>query len=458
MTKKVIPAHKYAINKDLINNDALYIIQKLQSSGFDGYVVGGGIRDLLLNKRPKDFDIVTSATPEQVHKLFKRNSMIIGRRFKIVHIIFNNINPDKIINNRPIIERHVLEVSTYRSTKVHKHSLNEHGKILTDNNYGTQKEDATRRDFTINALFYNPTKEVIIDYHGGINDVENRQLKIIGNPEVRFQEDPVRMLRAIRLATKLDLTIDKNITLCFSQTAKLLLHENKSRLYEEMLKILLSGHACKCINVLKNLPLPKKIFPLFDLLFFKKTMNAFAFNIIEKTDLRLLETPDVSIVFILSGLLWSIVNQSWHEIETKMAKREALIEAIHIHREFAMQIGITKNTYTNMHEIWLLQFDLEFASVKRVHHLFRNSRFRQAWHLFSSRHEFGEVGGEIFSWWQDYITADNNGQLLLLKKLPQQKPEKKPNEPKKIKPNKNKGLTLTSLTNTTNSDTIHLFR
>lgn len=434
MTKKVIPAHKYAINKDQINNDALYIIEKLQSSGFDGYVVGGGIRDLLLNKRPKDFDIVTSATPEQVQKLFKRNSMIIGRRFKIVHIIFNNINPDKIINNRPIIERHILEVSTYRSTKVNKHSLNEHGKILTDNNYGTQKEDATRRDFTINALFYDPIKEVIIDYHGGINDVENKQLKIIGNPEVRFQEDPVRMLRAIRLAAKLDLAIDNDITLCFPETAKLLLHENKSRLYEEMLKILLSGHACKCINALKSLPLPKKIFPLLDLLFFKKITNPFAFNILEKTDSRLLETPDVSIVFILSGLLWSEVNQSWHKIEPKTPTREALIEAILSHREFAMQIGITKNTYTNMREIWLLQFDLEFASIRRVHHLFRNSRFRQAWHLFSSRYEFGEVGTEIFLWWQDYIAANAEKQLLLLKKLPQQ--QQKP--PRKTKPRKHK--------------------
>lgn len=444
MTKKVIPAGIYAIDKDQINYDALYVIQKLQKSGFDGYVVGGGIRDLLLGKRPKDFDIVTNATPEQVNKLFKRHSMIIGRRFKIVHIIFSNINPDKFVNNRPITERHVLEISTYRSVKVSKQSLNEHGKILSDNNYGTQKEDATRRDFTINAIFYDPIKEVIIDYHGGINDIENKQLKIIGKPEIRFQEDPVRMLRAIRLATKLELTIDDNIRDCFKDTALLLLHENKSRLYEEMLKILLSGYGCKCIEALQSLPLPKHIFPLLDILFFGKTKNLFAWNIIEKTDIRLLETPDVSIVFILSGLLWSLVNKSWQKLKANAtSNREALMDAIYANRDFAMQIGITKNTYTNMRDVWLLQYDLEFTNPKRAHQTFISNRFRQAWHLFSSRHEFKEVDNKIFSWWNDYIDASHEEQLLLLNKIPETNIEKKAKKKRKpSKPKKKENKTI----------------
>lgn len=440
MTKKVIPAHKLGVHRDDINHDAFYVIDKLQKSGFDGYVVGGGIRDLLLGKRPKDFDIVTNATPEQVHKLFRRNSIIIGRRFKIVHIIFSNINPDKFVHNRPIMERHVLEISTYRSLKINKSSLNEHGKIMSDNNYGTQKEDSRRRDFTINALFYDPVKEVIIDYNDGLEDVKNHQLRMIGEPELRFKEDPVRMIRAIRLSTKLGLTIDKNISDCFDEAAQLLLHENKSRLYEEMLKILLSGHGCKCIEEFKKLKLPRNIFPLLDILFLGKKTDAFAYSIVEKTDTRLIDTPDVSIIFILSGLFWSMINQSWQKQKSHaVSERDALIEAIYENRDFAFTIGITKNTYTNMRDVWLLQFDLEFPTPKRVHHTFIGNRFRQAWHLFTSRNEFNQVNKDTYSWWNSYIEGDHVEQELLLAKLDNKSSLKK--KPRKARKSKSKSKT-----------------
>ncbi|MFN7095464.1 MAG: polynucleotide adenylyltransferase PcnB, partial [Burkholderiales bacterium] len=181
MSKKTLSAAKYGVSNQLVNSDAMYVIEKLHSHGFDGYIVGGGIRDLLLRKTPKDFDIVTNATPELVRKIFKRNSIIIGRRFKIVHVVFNNINPDKMINNRPLRERNIIEISTYRSAKILQQSLNEYGRIMVDNNYGNQKEDSSRRDFTINALYYDPIREVIIDYHDGIKDIEAKVVRMIGD-------------------------------------------------------------------------------------------------------------------------------------------------------------------------------------------------------------------------------------------------------------------------------------
>lgn len=428
MPKTSIQAHKFNINQNDINHDALYVIEKLQHHGFDGYIVGGGIRDLLLGKRPKDFDIVTNAKPEEVQHIFKRNSIIIGRRFKIVHVVFNNINPEKFVNNRPINERHVLEVSTYRSLKVHKQSVSEHGKVLFDNIYGTQKEDANRRDFTINAIFYDPIKEVLIDYHNGIQDITDKKLHMIGTPEERFKEDPVRIIRAIRLATKLDLKISPHLVHACKTMADFLLNENKSRLYEEMIKILLSGHGCACIQRIHKLPFPSGVFPLFDQLFFGKQIDKFAWSIVEKTDLRLLETTDVSIVFILAGLLWSIVNKNWQELNAQnISNHDALNEAILNSKNFALSVGINKNTFNYMQDVWMLQFDLDNPNSSRIRHTLNSSRFRQAWHLFSLRHEFKQVPATTFKWWNDYIEADDITQKKILHTLKaSQRKNKKP--------------------------------
>ena len=409
-TAQTIAAAKYDISKDKINPDALYVIQKLQKNGFDAYIVGGGIRDILLGKTPKDFDIVTNATPEEVCKVFKRNSMMIGRRFKIVHVTFHNINPEKMVNNRPIIERHVLEVSTYRSAEVHQKSLNVHGKIMSDNNYGTQDEDAHRRDFTVNALYYDPVKEVIIDYHNGLQDIRALHLRLIGDPELRFSEDPVRMLRAIRLSVKLGLTIDTAIMEQFKATKELLLHEHSGRMYEEMLKFLLSGHAAACIRKLKKLDLPKGVFPLFDKLFFKSKPDPLGLNIIEKTDLRLQETSDISTVFILTGLLWSTIYTAWQKLlkNKKYSEHEALLEAIDNNKEFAYAIGVSRHTYSSISSVWLSQLDFENPVANRVKALTNRARFRQAWHLFGARHDLHQVSDTAYNWWKNYIEADGD--------------------------------------------------
>jgi poly(A) polymerase len=347
MTKKTIAASKYNIDNSQISADALYVVEKLQEHGYDAYIVGGGIRDLLLGKQPKDFDIVTRATPEAVRKVFRRNSIIIGRRFKLVHVFFDNVNPNKFVNNRPIVERHIIEVSTYRSNKVHKHALSEHGRIMVDNNYGNQKEDAIRRDFTINALYYDPVAEKIIDYQNGLKDVESRCIKTIGRARTRYIEDPVRMLRAIRLSIKLGLDIDKESLKPIDELKHLLLNESKGRMYEEMLKILLSGYSVACIDALTKLNIPHNTFSLLDKVFFKPQPDQLALNILAKTDQRLKESPDVSLVFILSGLLWNSIYHDYMQLLTHGdAAIESFYDSVATLKEYAYHCGIAKNMLT----------------------------------------------------------------------------------------------------------------
>lgn len=412
MTKKIVSAESLGISNADVSHDAIYVIEKLHKNNFDGYIVGGGIRDILLGKTPKDFDIVTNATPEQVRKIFKRNSIIIGRRFKIVHVLFDNINPDKMVNNRPLIERHIIEISTYRSSKIHKHNLNERGRITEDNNYGTQKEDAFRRDFTINSLYYDPIKEVVIDYLNGLKDIEKKTVRIIGDAKERYTEDPVRMLRAFRLSVKLGLNIEKGTFAPFAKMKHLLTHENKGRLYEEMLKILLSGSSSACIKKLHEVNLPNHVFALFDKLFFKANPDILALNVLEKTDARLKETPDVSLVFILSGLIWSLIYNDWQKLlGTDLSPRQALNDSILHNRNYTYSIGITKYTYSAMRDVWLLQLDFEMPTLKRIENILSIPRFRQAWHLFSLRHELGQVDPKLYEWWNKFITATNEERI-----------------------------------------------
>ncbi|MCC2645297.1 MAG: pcnB [Burkholderiales bacterium] len=418
MTKKTIAAQKYNVDNSQISADALYIIEKLQENGYEAYIVGGGIRDLLLGKEPKDFDIVTNATPEMVRKVFRRNSIIIGRRFKIVHVFFDNVNPNKLVNNRPILERHIIEVSTYRSNKVHKHTLSEHGRIMVDNNYGTQKEDVIRRDFTINALYYDPVAEKIIDYQNGLKDIENKCIKVIGKARTRYIEDPVRMLRAIRLSIKLGLSIDKDSLKPIEELKHLLLNESRGRMYEEMLKILLSGYSVECINALIKLDLPANTFSLLDRVFFKPKPDQLALNILAKTDLRLKENPDVSLVFILSGLLWTNIYTDYQELLTKGdSARQSFYDSISMQKDFAYYAGIAKNMFNNISDVWLLQLELEFPNIKRVDKILGSPRFRQAWHLYTSRHEVNQVDPIIYNWWNSYIEAENEEKIKLLEEL-----------------------------------------
>jgi poly(A) polymerase len=417
MNKKKFLATKLDISNKLINDDVLFVIKELQKNGYDGYIVGGGIRDLILKKKPKDFDIVTNATPEIIKKIFKRNSIIIGRRFKIVHVYFQKPNFEKLVNNRPIMEKHIIEVSTYRSNNK-KNYVNEHGRIMIDNNYGKQKDDAIRRDFTINSIYYDPIKEVIIDYHNGLKDLENKTIKMIGDPNTRYIEDPVRILRALRLAIKLDLNIDKATLEPIKKLKHLLKNENIGRRYEEMLKILLSGTSSLCIKKLKELPLPKNIFPLFDEIYFKKNIDLIANEVLNKTDNRInLEESNVSVSFLLASILWHLIYPNWqHRINKGDDMYEALEIAIEMQKNHILNYGVMRNIFTAITSIWKTQITFENPNLEHLNNFVSSSRFRQGLHLFNLRHFAKEVDPKLYEWWNQYAEATKDEEKIQLQK------------------------------------------
>lgn len=440
MKKQIIEASAVGLNQTMLDSDALQVIKKLQQNGFAAYVVGGSVRDLLLGRVPKDFDLVTDALPDNIRRVFGRNSMIIGRRFKIVHVFFEHLNEARSLRiGKPYYERHIIEVSTYRSGKVHDRAVSEHGRILVDNNYGNIDEDAMRRDFTVNALYYDPIAEKIIDYHSGLLDVEKRIIRIIGNPFERYTEDPVRVLRAIRLSEKLGLTIDEHTYINFRNAKHLLLNEPRGRLFEEMIKILMSGNAVNVVRELSELSLPRRVFTLFDRLFFHKHNDEFAYKVLEKTDLRIATGEDVSLTFILSGLMWQSVNQSWrHEVDQGAHPRQALLDAIAKNKAIVFNSGITRNLYAAMREVWLLQAEFDSPNVAKLDSLLNHGRFRQAWHLFNMRYDFLQVDRQIYSWWDNFMTAADADKTDLLVELIDIVPPPEIKKGKRRKPRKRK--------------------
>lgn len=434
--KQIIPAKALGINHAIIDPEALEVIRKLQEHGFAAYIVGGGTRDLLLGKIPKDYDIVTNAVPEKIRKIFGRNSMVIGRRFKIVHVYFNRLNPERSAKiGKPCYQRHIIEVSTYRSNKVHEHTLSEHGRILVDNNYGTMDQDAFRRDFTINALYYDPIAEMVIDYHNGLSDIQNKIIRIIGNAHERYLEDPVRVLRAIRLSEKLGLAIDEDTYINFKNVKNLLVNEPKGRLFEEMLKILLSGSSVSIIKELRELGLPRRVFNLFDKLFFQNRLDEFALEVLKKTDERIATGENVSITYILAGLVWESVYKFYQqELSKGKHFRQALLEAISRNKNLVVNCGITRNLYTSIYEIWLMQLEFDYPNVDRLDHFLNSGRFRQAWHLFNLRHDFQQVDAKIFNWWGRFVALEEDAdKTQLLIELVDMMPEEKKTKRRKIK-------------------------
>src|SRR5690242_17825339 len=245
-----VPRERHGLSRDALSPAASKVCAVLREGGFSAYVVGGAVRDLLLGIEPKDFDVATDATPEQVKPLFRR-AFIIGRRFRLVHVHAGS---------------EVLEVSTFRAAQTGEDAADEHGRLLSDNVYGSQAEDAARRDFTINALYFDPESETILDYVGGVPDIRARRLKLIGPPVTRFREDPVRMLRAVRLAAKLGLAIDRKTEEPIQRLAPLMQNVPPARLFEEMQKLLLSGHAVDTLKSLRAHGLSHGLLPLLDVI------------------------------------------------------------------------------------------------------------------------------------------------------------------------------------------------
>ncbi|NTV11944.1 MAG: polynucleotide adenylyltransferase PcnB, partial [Zoogloea sp.] len=338
----LIPVAKHGLRREHISPAARKVCSVLQENGHKAYVVGGAVRDLLIGQEPKDFDVATSATPEEVRALFRR-SRIIGRRFRIVHVMSG---PETI------------EVSTFRASQdADGTDTDEHGRILRDNVFGSQAEDATRRDFTVNALYYDPSDETIIDYHHGVADLQQKTLRMIGDSRVRYREDPVRMLRAVRLAAKLGLIIDPEARGPIREMGSLLENVPPSRLFDEMQKLLLSGYAVKCLTQLREEGLHHGLLPLLDVILEQPQGERFVWLSLANTDQRVCQGKPVSPGFLFATLLWHEALSQW---EARKAKGElsqpALFDAMDdVLEQQAGKLAITRRIAGDIKEIWALQ-------------------------------------------------------------------------------------------------------
>ncbi len=407
----------HQIDKNLISQAALKTIQELQKYGFKAYIVGGAVRDLLLAQHPKDFDVATDATPEQVRNIFRR-SRIIGRRFRLVHVMFGS---------------ETIEVSTFRGHGQDEQDdslTNASGRIIRDNVFGTIEQDAWRRDFTANALYYDPQQEQLIDFHNGLKDLEQATLRIIGDAKQRYREDPVRMLRAIRLSAKLGLKLDKSTATPISDLAESLCDVPPSRLFDEMLKLFLSGHAVESVKTLRQFNLHHGLLPLLDVVLEQPLGQRFVNLALANTDQRVLSGKTVSPAFLFSTLLWHEVLAAWQQHRQQLP----LMPAIYLAMDEVIQIqtdklAIHKRFIAGMREIWAMQARFEYRQGRRPYALLQHPRFRAAYDFFLLRCESGEIESEIAQWWIKFIEADADTRSAMM--LPETKNNKRKRRRKK---------------------------
>ena len=400
----LIPFEQHGIGCDALSSGSRRTVETLQKNGYNAFVVGGAVRDLLAGIKPKDFDVATDATPEQVRRCFRR-SRIIGRRFQIVHVTMG---------------QEIIEVTTFRG----HHEQNggplaqtdDQGRVLRDNVFGSQREDAARRDFTINALYYDPSSETVVDYHGGLADLKQKTLRMIGDPVTRYREDPVRMLRAVRLAAKLNFAIEPATRQPIGELAELIENIPPSRLFDEMLKLLTSGHAIACLQQLRAQGLHHGLLPLLDVIFAQPLGERFVMLALENTDRRVREGKPISPGFLFATLLWHEVLPQW---ETLKAQGERPIPAFYQAMDSVLDVqaeklAITRRVAGDIKDIWSLQLRFEQRSGKRPYRTLEQQRFKAGLDFLLMRAESGEVDSELGQWWSQFLEADGEGRAAML--------------------------------------------
>ncbi|NCT57642.1 MAG: polynucleotide adenylyltransferase PcnB [Legionella sp.] len=414
----IIPRNQHHVSKTEISTNALTVLNRLNSANFESYLVGGGVRDLLLRKSPKDFDITTNATPPQIRRLF-RNARIIGRRFKLAHILFH---------------REIIEVATFRGQEHNDadQRTNEQGMLVRDNVYGTLEQDAWRRDFTINSLYYDIRDSSIVDYTGGFKDIERQQVRMIGDPTTRYQEDPVRMLRAVRFAAKLKFSIEPETAKAIPTSKHLLAHVAGSRLFEEVAKLYQCGAAEALQKLLVHHELFGQLFPQTDaLLTSKYPVNALLVLALKNTDRRIQEDKPVIPSFLFAVLLWfpfiahktklehtpgTIPTQEEPEAEHEDLEPLMALEKSmnHVLREQCKITTIPKRHTQIIREIWLFQYRLQKRTGKRPQQLLEHPRFRAAYDFLALRALAGDESMELADWWTQFQDADFNTQNKMM--------------------------------------------
>ncbi len=408
---RVYGPRDHPLRRGQLSRGALEVTRKLQDAGFKAYIVGGAVRDLLFGIEPKDFDVATDARPEQVKPLFRR-AFIIGRRFRLVHVH---------------VGAETIEVSTFRAAQG-EDAADEHGRLLTDNVYGSHAEDAVRRDFTINALYFDPATEEVWDHVGGVADLRARRLKLIGPPVTRYREDPVRMLRAVRLAAKLGIAIEPKTAAPIPKLAPLMGHVPPARLFDEMQKLLLSGHAVETVKSLRAHGLAHGLLPLLDVIIEQPLGQRFIELALATTDERVRDGRGVSPAFLFATLLWHEVLATWNAAK---ARGEALIPALlaamdDVLARQAGKLAIPRRFEATIREIWALQPRFQQRAGQRPFRLLEHPRYRAGWDFLDLRCRSGELAGEeadLAAWWDRFAAASPDERLAMLR--PEEGPKKR---------------------------------
>jgi poly(A) polymerase len=396
----VLGSKKHSINPSLLSSNAVRVTNTLQQAGFKAFVVGGAVRDLLLGIKPKDFDVATNATPEEVKRLFRR-AFIIGRRFQIVHVIFG---------------QELIEVTTFRGSAMEGALKDEHGRVLRDNTFGEQHEDAVRRDFTINAMYYDPSTQTVLDYHGGITDIKNKTLRIIGVPEARYREDPVRMLRVVRFAAKLNFKIAAETRKPISVMAPLINNVPSARVFDEMLKLLMSGHAMACLRQLRQEGLHHGLLPLLDVVLEQPLGEKFVTLALSNTDERIRQGKPVSPGFLFAALLWHQVLEKWQAYQ---AAGELIIPALHLAADDVLdgqaeQLALQRRITSDMRDIWAMQPRFLRRVGRSPYKLLEHPRLRAGYDFLLLRCASGEIEEELGTWWTSFMLADEEDREILM--------------------------------------------
>lgn len=398
------------ISSDQININALKVIRHLKRSGFSAWLVGGSVRDLLLGLAPKDFDVATDARPHDLRRLF-RNSRAIGKRFRIVHVRFG---------------REIIEVTTFRG--LHQDDTGDNpdksasGRLLRDNVYGTIEEDANRRDFTINALYYDPVQKKLLDFSSGIEDLQSGLIRLIGDPEVRYREDPVRMLRALRFTAKLGFKLDPETAEPLGRLGFLLSEVPPARLFDEVLKLFLSGHAFAAFSRLMEHDLLCRLFPDTSSELHKPGVMALLEAVLKNTDRRVAEGLPVTPAFLYTALLWPFLVALIKKAKSNASELSMFHEVVGtLIEKQQLSTALPRRFSQPMKEIWELQFQLKKRQGRRAERLLAHPRFRAGYDFLALRAEAGEPLQELVDWWTNYQEADEAGREALRQAVPRPK-------------------------------------
>ena len=426
-----VAASEHGIDAKLLDANAVRVVKTLKDAGYEAYIVGGAVRDLLVGLRPKDFDVATNATPEQIKSLFRR-AFIIGRRFRLVHVVFGRGREHETIEvstfraflDSAVAEQVVgIENTSKKQLADKSHVVDGEGRVLRDNVWGPQIEDAARRDFTINAMYYDPITQIVVDYHKGLADSRARLLRMIGDPVARYREDPVRIIRVIRFAAKLGFKLEAQTEKPVRSMAALLANVPISRLFDEMVKLLQTGHALASIEQLRKYGLVGAgggVFPVLDAALAptpgSNDRERFIRLALEDTDRRVAEDRAVAPNFMLACLLWHDVQTRWTAIQ---AAGEAPFPALQqaVDAVFDARIGDISGRgklAADMREIWLMQPRFDKRTPSAASALIAQPRFRAGYDFLRLRADCGELPSELAEWWEDFhLGSDDDREALL---------------------------------------------